>query len=147
MVEPTLDKDAWLDFVNRIHAENAFGVLGGRVVDVSDDTIELELEITDAARQPFGLLHGGVSLLLAETAASTHATWKVDLSAVQPVGIEINGSHLRSATRGRVRAMGRVLRRSRRFVVHAVDILRAEDGEVLTTARVTNYYRKVRQDE
>lgn len=147
MSQQAFDKATWLDFVNGIHADKAFGVLGGRVTDVDDERIELELEITDAARQPFGLLHGGVSLLLAETAASTHATWNVDLNEIQPVGIEISGSHLRSATEGRVRAVGRVLRRSRRFIVHDVDIVRDADGELLTKARVTNYYRKVRQDE
>ena len=147
MSQQAFDKATWLDFVNGIHAGKAFGVLGGRVTDVDEERIELELEITDAARQPCGLLHGGVSLLLAETAASTHATWNVDLNEIQPVGIEISGSHLRSATEGRVRAVGRVLRRSRRFIVHDVDIVRDADGEVLTKARVTNYYRKVRQDE
>ena len=147
MKDEHFDKATWLEFVNGIHADKAFGVLGGQVTDVDDEQIVLELEITDAARQPFGLLHGGVSLLLAETAASTHATWNVDLSAIQPVGIEINGSHLRWATEGRIRAVGRVLRRSRRFIVHEVEILRQADDEVLTKARVTNYYRKVRQDE
>ena len=90
-----------------------------------------------------GLLHGGASLLMAESAASAHASWKVDFTQKMPVGVEINGSHLASAREGHVRATATVLRRSRAFIFHEVDITHEESGKLLCRARVTNYYKPV----
>src|SRR3954465_3488044 len=87
--------------------------LGIHVISVNQESLSLRMPITDAARQPFGLLHGGISLLLAESAASMHACWGIDLNLVFPVGIEINGSHLRSASSGFVLATAQLLRRSK----------------------------------
>lgn len=119
------------------------GALGIEFVDVSDDHLTLEMPITDASRQPMGLLHGGVSMVLAETAASFHSCRGVDLSQVAPVGIEIGGSHLASAAEGRVRCTARVLRRARALIVHECSVTHVESGKLLCSARVTNYYRPV----
>lgn len=121
--------------------------LGMRLVSIDEHEIVIEMPITDAARQPYGLLHGGVSMVLAESAASNHACWGVDLSRMVPVGIEINGTHLRSASEGTVRAIGRVLRRSRSLIFHEVTISHVESGRVLSVARVTNFYKEVRTAE
>ena len=81
------------------------------------------------------------SPVLAESAASLHACWFVDLTEKAPEGIEINGSHIRSASEGTVRAVGRVLRRTRTHIFHQVEIILEETGALLSTARVINYYR------
>lgn len=138
-------KQQWLEGVAAISQRTAFTPLGITVLDVSDDHVVLRMPITDAARQPMGLLHGGVSMVLAESAASLHATWGVDLNEKFPVGIEINGTHLRSASHGMVRAVAKVLRRTGTFIFHQVDIIHEETGEVLSTARVTNYYKPMRR--
>ena len=77
---------------------------------MDDDRLILRLPITEKVRQPYGLLHGGISLFLIETAASSHAAYGVDLTEVQPVGIEVNASHLRAATDGTVKAIAKVVR-------------------------------------
>ncbi len=130
-----------IETLREMEKNTAVGALGIELVSMDDDRIELRMPITNAARQPLGLLHGGVSMVLAESAASLHACWFVDLTEKVPVGIEINGSHLRSASEGTVRAMGRVLRRTRTHIFHQVDITLEETGVLLSTARVTNYYR------
>ena len=135
------DKELWLKVAEEITKGTAMEALEIKVVDIDDEHIELSMPITDATRQPYGLLHGGVSMVLAESAASYHASWGVDLSKRIPVGIEINGSHLRSAREGSVRAVGRVLRRTRALIVHQVDIYHVESEELLSTARVTNFYK------
>ncbi|NIW49411.1 MAG: hotdog fold thioesterase [Gammaproteobacteria bacterium] len=121
--------------------------LGITIEAVDSEQIVLKMPITDKARQPYGLLHGGISMVLAETAASFHACWGIDLAKVYPVGIEINGSHVRSATEGMVRAKGTVIRRTRSIIVHQVDIILEETGQLLSTARVTNFYKKVEKEE
>nr|WP_290668921.1 PaaI family thioesterase [Ardenticatena sp.] len=141
----TITPEEWLAAMNKTREFTAIGPLGATFEEVSDEHIVMEMPITDNARQPVGLLHGGVSLLLAETAASAHAFWRADVRERVPVGIEINGSHLRSASDGRVRVVGRVLRRSRSFIVHEVEIWHVEREVLLSVCRVTNYYKPVAQ--
>jgi uncharacterized protein (TIGR00369 family) len=142
MQVPT-DKDLWLQGFDGMHKHTAVENLEITLVDISDDRIELSMPITDKTRQPYGLLHGGISMALAETAASAHASWGVDLSAARPVGIEINGSHVRSASEGVVRAVATVVRRSKSLIVHHIEITHQETGKLLSTARVTNFYKPV----
>lgn len=111
--------------------------------EISEDRAVMTMPVTDAGRQPMGLLHGGMTLLLAESVASLHACWGVDLSKRQPVGIEIGGSHVRACTDGTVRAVASVVRRSSSLIVHTVEIYEVETGSLLTTCRVTNFYRRV----
>lgn len=130
-----------LETLREMEKNTAVDALGIELAAMDDDRIVLRMPITDATRQPMGLLHGGVSMVLAESAASLHACWFVDLNEKAPVGIEINGTHVRSAAEGTVRAVGRVLRRTQTHIFHQVDITLEETGELLSTARVTNYYR------
>ena len=81
---------------------------------------------------------------LAEGAASMHASWGVDLSKISPVGAEISGSHLRSATEGKVQARATVVRRGRHAIVHEVRIVHLSSERLLCLARVTNMYRPTR---
>ena len=126
----------------RIIPNTALEPLGVTVLSVSEKSLNLRMPITNASRQPFGLLHGGISLLLAESAASMHSCWGIDLHSVFPVGIEINGSHLRSASSGFVVATAQLLRRSKSLAVHEVKIVHEETNELLCVCRVTNYYKR-----
>ena len=139
------DESKWLESFDQIHANTAVDNLDIRLESISENKIVLTMPITDKTRQPYGLLHGGITMVLAETAASVHSVWGVDLSQKMPVGIEINASHVRSAREGRVRAEGKVVRRSRSLIVHQVDVYLVEKDELLSTARVTNYYKPVNQ--
>lgn len=132
---------AWLSEMRAAHQRTALGALGGQIVEVGDEHILVRLAITEKTLQPFGLLHGGISLFLVETAASTHACYGIDLDKQVPVGIEINGTHLRSATQGTLLATGRVLRRGRTHITHEVDVVLEESGELLCRGRMTNYYK------
>jgi 1,4-dihydroxy-2-naphthoyl-CoA hydrolase len=117
--------------------------LGVEVILADAERILLRMPMSDRARQPSGLLHGGVSMVLAETAASLHACWDLDLLRSVPVGIEINGSHIRSASDGHILARASVVRRSFKLVVHAVEIVHEESDRLLCLARVTNYYKEI----
>ena len=130
---------------NHLHKNTALEALGVEVVSVDADQLLLRMPITNAARQPFGLLHGGVSMVLAETAASTHAAWGLDMSKEVPVGIEINGSHLNSASEGFVAAKAKPVRRSRSLIVHQIEIVHEESGRLLCTALVTNFFKQLKK--
>jgi 1,4-dihydroxy-2-naphthoyl-CoA hydrolase len=117
--------------------------LGVEIVSADAEHILLRMPMSDRVRQPYGLLHGGISMVLAETAASLHACWDVDLARSTPVGIEINGSHLRSASDGHILAKGSVIRRSAKLAVHNVEIRHEETDRLLCLARVTNFYKVI----
>jgi 1,4-dihydroxy-2-naphthoyl-CoA hydrolase len=117
--------------------------LGIDIVSVDAAHLLLRMPMSDRARQPMGLLHGGISMVLAESAASLHACWGHDLTQTVPVGIEINGSHVRSVADGHILAKASIIRRSSKLIVHSVDISHEESGHPLCIARVTNFYKAV----
>ena len=145
MTFPT-DEAQWLAGFSESRKNTAVEHLGITLEAIGEDKIEMLMPINEKTRQPYGLLHGGISMALAETAASVHATWGVDLDERLPVGIEINGSHVRSASEGMARAVGTVIRRSRTMIVHQVDIFHEDSGKLLCSARVTNYYKPVKKE-
>ena len=108
---------------------------------VDENRAVMTMPLSDAVRQPMGWLHGGMTMMLAESVASLHACWGVDLSERVPVGVEINGSHVRSCRTGLVRAVATVVRRSNSLIVHTVEVFSGESGALLSSCRVTNYYR------
>ena len=79
-----------LEQLRALFPKTAPEALGIEIVSVDTEGILLRMPMSDRARQPMGLLHGGISMVLAETAASLHACWEVDLARSVPVGIEIN---------------------------------------------------------
>lgn len=143
-MEAPENKQAWLAQMEALSENTVSTYFGIEIVDLDDDEIVLRMPITDKVRQPMGLLHGGMNMVLAETAASLHACWGVNLSERAPVGIDINGTHVRSATEGWVRVVGRVIRRTQSFIFHEVQILHEESGDLLSIGRVTNYYKKIK---
>ncbi|NUM45617.1 MAG: PaaI family thioesterase [Anaerolineales bacterium] len=130
-----------------LQKSTALETLGVEVFSIDEDHVCLRMPITPKVRQPAGLLHGGISMFLAETAASFHCVFLTDLREMLPVGIEINGSHLASAEAGTVEAVGRVLNRGRSLIVHEVDIVHLEENKLLTKARVTNYLKRLKAPE
>ena len=132
--------------LQKLGSRHAAHHLGIEVTRYDEDGVELLMPITDKCRQPMGLLHGGMSMVLAESAASMHSCYGLDLTKTAPVGIEINGSHLRSAKEGSVRATAKVIRRSRTLIVHEIEIHHVETGDLLCVSRVTNYLKSLRRE-
>ncbi len=129
--------------IQKFGSKNAGAHLGMEITRFDADRMEITMPISEKTRQPLGLFHGGMSLVLAESAASMHACWGLDLTKVAPVGIEINGSHLSSATEGNVRATARVLRRGRSIIVHEIEVHHVETGALMCVSRVTNFFRPI----
>lgn len=139
-VDSMKNEATWKEFWETNKQNTAAGHFDVEMVSIDDDGLTLRMEITNRSRQPFGLFHGGVSMLLAESAGSMHACWGLDLSERYPVGIEINGSHVGSARDGHVVATARVIRRGRTLIVHEVEITHEETGKLLNVSRITNLY-------
>ncbi len=83
--------------------------LGIEWTEVGEDYLKARMPVDHRTNQPYGLLHGGASCVLAETIASVGAAMVVDHSKYYCVGLEINANHLRSVKEGYVTGVARPL--------------------------------------
>ncbi|MFZ5623132.1 MAG: PaaI family thioesterase [Gemmatimonadota bacterium] len=111
-------------------------MLGIRFIAVELDRVVAELTITPALHQPFGLLHGGASVAVAETVASIGAWINIDQDDRVAVGLEINANHIRPRRDGTLTATGRPLHRGRTTQVWEVEIT-DERGRLVCISRCT----------
>lgn len=107
-----------------------FETLGIEVVESSEDRVVLRMEVGPPVHQPFGRLHGGVSAVLVESAASLGTHMNLDPASQFAAGIELNVSHLRGRRDGFVIATGVPVRKGRSLHVWAVDIADENDDPV-----------------
>lgn len=107
-----------------------------KVESAESDRVVLSMPVDERVHQYTGLLHGGVSVVLAETAASIGAALNTDLEKYTPVGVEINANHLRSVSRGQVTAEAMPVYKGRQMTVWAIEI-RDERGRLVCISRVT----------
>src|SRR5271168_986578 len=109
--------------------------LGVEVVEVSPEKVVLQVEVGPKVHQPYGILHGGVSALMAEGAASIGGAVSVGPDQIV-VGTELNCSHLRSMSSGTLTATATPVRKGRNVHVWAID-LTDEKGRQICVARCT----------
>ena len=127
-----------LPYENTIH--EALGIQG---IEVSADKVVLEMPVTSKVHQPMGLLHGGASAVIAESAASIGAYLNCDISKGEySVGTDLNISHLRAKTEGTVRATATPVRKGKSMHVWTIDIA-DEEGKLVAVARCTLAIRSV----
>ncbi len=112
---------------------NVHDYLGVRTLRATPDEVVLELDVTPRVHQPFGILHGGVSALLAEGAASVGGSVSVE-SGQTVVGTELNISHLRPIRSGVLTATATPVRKGRSVQVWAIEMT-DERGRVISVAR------------
>ena len=105
------------------------GLLGIETVEASPERVVLRLPVTWRTHQPFGILHGGVSALLAESAASYGGALSVPPGKIV-VGIELNASHLRSMREGTLTAVATPVRRGRTIQVWEIALTDERDRPV-----------------
>src|SRR5882757_3467487 len=110
--------------------------LGIEFTEIGDDFIRGTMPVDGRTRQPYGLLHGGASVALAETLGSTGAVMCVDKAEFVCVGQEINANHVRSARRGLVTGTARPVHLGGRSHVWAIEIVNDEQ-DLLCISRLT----------
>ena len=113
--------------LDRLGAGCMNGLLGIRFVDQGEDWLAAEMPVDERTRQPFGRLHGGASVALAETVSSVAGTYALDPAERYVVGMEINANHLRAVSDGLVRAVARPEALGRSTQVWTVRITDARD--------------------
>ncbi len=117
-------------------AETLNGNLGIEYQLLSPDEVVATMPVDKRTKQPFGILHGGASVALAETLASVGAWLNVDEKQFQCRGIEINANHIKAASRGTVTGSGKPIHRGRSTHVWEIRITN-EAGELVCISRCT----------
>ena len=110
--------------------------LGIEVLELGTERVVATMPVERRTHQPFGILHGGASVALAETVASIGGWLNVDRERFHAVGIEINANHLRSKVDGIVRATGVPIHRGTTSQVWSIEI-RDEQERLVCVSRCT----------
>ena len=109
--------------------------LGIEFLEVGDDFITARVPVDERTRQPYGLLHGGVSVVLAETLGSCGAAFATP-EGHQAVGLDINANHLKGVTSGWVTGITRPVHIGRTTQVWQIE-MRSDAGELTCVSRIT----------
>jgi len=111
-------------------------VLDIRFESFDDESLTASMVVDQRTHQPFGLLHGGASVVLAETVGSMAAYLCVDPTKFYCVGLEINANHLRGVRSGRVTATARMVHLGRTTQVWDIRLVN-DEGKVNCVSRLT----------
>lgn len=130
---------------NQRSPHTALETLGIEFTAMGDDDLHGRMPVDHRTHQPMGLLHGGASVLLAETLASSACYATLDPSKQFCVGQEINANHLRSVREGWVHGVARPIHRGASSQVWEVRIS-DEQGRLVCISRVTMAVLKHRHE-
>ena len=122
-------------------AASVLEALGIDIVEATGSCVVLALEVGPRVHQPYGYLHGGVSVLLAETGASYGSALAAG-PELQAFGVEINANHLRPVRAGRVTSTSTPIQQGRSIAVWDTRITN-DDGKLVCISRCTVALRPV----
>lgn len=128
-------KPAILEEINARNADTAVAHLGIEITAVGDDYLVGRVPVDHRTKQPFGLLHGGVSVVLAETLGSI-AAFHASPEGHLAVGLDINANHLRSVRSGWVTGTARPVHIGRTTQVWQIDMV-DDRGQMNCVSRIT----------
>jgi 1,4-dihydroxy-2-naphthoyl-CoA hydrolase len=122
--------------LNLLGASSMQSILGIEVTDVGDDWLAGRMPVDNRTHQPWGRLHGGASLTLAETLGSLGAAHTIDLERFIAVGMEINANHIRPAHTGWVTGTARPESIGRTTQIWSIRI-NNQNGKLVCISRFT----------
>ncbi len=130
------DHIALPDWFGPLASRGMPAALGIEILELTRERVVATMPVDDRTRQPFGILHGGASIALAETVASLGAQTLIDRERFVGVGLEINGNHLRPKAEGTVRATAVPMHVGRTTQVWSIEIV-DEEGRLVCASRCT----------
>ena len=124
-----------VELLNASSAHTAVSHLGIEFLEVGDDFIRARVPVDGRTIQPYGLLHGGIAVVLAETLGSCGAAYCAP-PGQRVVGLDINANHLKGTTSGWVTGITRPVHIGRSTQVWAIE-LHNDAGELTCVSRIT----------
>jgi 1,4-dihydroxy-2-naphthoyl-CoA hydrolase len=122
--------------LNSYSTESLAQLLEIEITDIGDDYISGRMPVNSKTIQPYGILHGGASCVLAETLGSVGGNFCVEMATQVVVGLEINANHLRPATSGYVLGTARPIHLGKTTQVWDIKITN-EKGDLVCISRLT----------
>jgi len=129
-------QDTSLERMNGWSANTMMETLGIRFTEIGEDWLRGTMPVDHRTHQPYGLLHGGASVVLAETLGSTAAMLTLDPTQEAAVGLDINANHVRGVRSGTVTGTARMVHIGRTTQVWEIR-LETETGELVCISRIT----------
>jgi 1,4-dihydroxy-2-naphthoyl-CoA hydrolase len=129
-------QDTDLARLNGLSANTLMEAIGIRITAVGDDWLQGTMPVDHRTHQPYGILHGGASVALAETLGSSAAMLTIDATKERTVGLDINANHLRGVSSGTVTGTARPLHIGRSTQVWEIRI-EDEAGKLVCISRLT----------
>lgn len=108
-------------------SKTVMATLGIEIIEYTKEKVVAVMPVTPKTHQPFGLLHGGVSVVIAETVASAGSYQFIDAQKQRAVGLEINANHIRSKSDGVVHAVGVPVHVGKRTIIWDIRIYDEEE--------------------
>jgi len=130
-----------LEALNELGKNTLAEQIGIEFTAIGEDTLEARMPVDHRTKQPYGLLHGGASVALAETIGSVAAACCIDTSQYYCVGLEINANHIRSAREGYVKGVAQPLHIGRSTQVWEIRIT-DESDKLICISRITMAVKK-----
>jgi 1,4-dihydroxy-2-naphthoyl-CoA hydrolase len=125
-----------LDTLNGMSPNTMTAHLGIVFTQIGEDFIKATMPVDHRTHQPLGMLHGGASVVLAETLGSVAATCCIDMSKQYCVGLEINANHIKSVRTGTVTGTTRPIHVGKKTQVWEIKITNEQD-ELICVSRIT----------
>ncbi len=130
-------KEYDIAFLSSMRASNMGEHLGLELTEVGEGVLKGRMPVDNRTTQPFGILHGGASCVLAETLGSVAAWMTIDPDQYRAVGLEINCNHIRAVTEGYVIGTCTPLHTGRRTQVWQIDMHEEATGKRSAVSRIT----------
>lgn len=119
-----------LEYLRLRNAGTCASYFGIEIIAIDDDSMTASMPVSAQVKQPLGIVHGGMNVVLAETVASNAANCVVDIDKFYCVGLEININHIRAVKEGSVKAITRPLHLGKSTQVWHIELF--DDTEHLT---------------
>lgn len=132
-----MEKQNKLHQLNEMIPNTLLETLSIRFSDWGEDFIEATMPVSSKVHQPYGILHGGASIALAETVGSVLSALSVDFKKYKSVGMQMTANHLRPKRDGELTARAEFVKKGK--TVHLVKIeIRDEKGDLICYCHLTN---------
>ncbi|MFL0681807.1 MAG: hotdog fold thioesterase [Algoriphagus aquaeductus] len=125
-----------LELLNTPRRQSMVDHLGIQYTAIGDDFLEATMPVDHRTIQPYGLLHGGASVALAETLGSVSSSLTLDLEKQVCVGLEINANHLKAVREGKVRGIAKPVHLGKSTQVWEIKIYNEAD-QLCCISRIT----------
>ena len=118
------------------YSKTVMGALDIKMIEFSTEQVVAVMPVTWKTHNPYGILHGGVSVVMAETVASAGSYVFIDPEKQSAVGLEVNANHIKSVAQGMVKAVGKPVHVGRKTLVWEIRIY-DEEQDLVCISRCT----------